>query len=167
LITVRKSDLPPDIVTKISEKAQIEAITEKVKRYGAWVGIGHEIGVAVHDGLEAVTTETAKFADTVPGKVTIAVIVWKVIGRELLGIILGVPMLIGITCVFMWSWRLLFRGKYTFCGYDEKGKKKYEFIEPITKDWSRSKEDPTSVCCFIVILVYAIGFIWITAGVIL
>lgn len=162
LITVRRADLPPDILARVEEQAQLQRIDERVKQYGEWVGIGKEIGIAVNDGLEAVTEQASNFADTTPGKITIAVIVWKVIGQELMGFIVGIPLLITITWLFVWAWRALYRGKFVVSGYDAQGKKQYTFVEPACTTMQNGKPgevSDTQAATIVLVIAYVVGVV--------
>lgn len=128
-ITIRKTDVPAEMLSRLKEKEYVQQVGDRVKQYGEWVGIGKEIGIAVNEGLEAVTDKASKFSETLPGKVTIAVIIWKVVGKDILGLLVGIPLIILATSMYAWAWRSLFRGAYIFAGLDEHGKKKYEYKE--------------------------------------
>jgi hypothetical protein len=98
--------IPKSMLTK----QQLEEVTAKdmqarVKQYGSWVGIGHEVGVAVNEGLSAVTTQSNAFANTKVGKWTIFVIVFKVLGLPVVGMIFGFGLLIVGTPIWLWSFR--------------------------------------------------------------
>lgn len=101
MIMVPKSALSPTQLSELESKN----IAERAKAYGAWVGVGKEVGEAVNSSLAAVTDNAAKFADTKIGKYTMFIVVWKVIGKDILGFIyafsiaaIGLPVLI-------WSYR--------------------------------------------------------------
>jgi hypothetical protein len=60
-------------------------------------GIGRETGVAIREGLNAVTEVAGKFGETKVGQITIALIVWRIVGRDLMLVLLGaVGLIIGI-----------------------------------------------------------------------
>jgi hypothetical protein len=95
--------------SKLSKQqlAEVEAddLKAKAEQYGKWVGIGKEVGIAVNDGLSAVTTQTNNFAQTPVGKWTIAVIVFKVVGVQVIGLLVGLGMFaVGIP-IWLWSYR--------------------------------------------------------------
>ena len=82
LVTVPRSSLTQ------SQLATVEAknIQEKAKAYGSWVGVGREIGEAVNSSLSAISDNAAKFADTKIGKISMAIVVWKVVGSDVLSV---------------------------------------------------------------------------------
>ena len=100
-VTIKKSELTTDQLNKI-EARQLQ---EKVDQYGKWVGVGHEVGTAINEGLAAVTTNASAFAATPPGKLTMFLIAYKVIGHDVLGAAIGIPMLIVGTIIWIWSYR--------------------------------------------------------------
>jgi muconolactone delta-isomerase len=68
--------VPASLLTA-DQKAQMEvaATQAKIQTYGKWVGLGKEVGEAVNSSLAAVTDQTARFADTKVGKVTMALVI--------------------------------------------------------------------------------------------
>lgn len=80
-------------ISKLSPEAKIEIekqkIQDKIAQYGEWVGLGKEIGVAVDASLSSITDRASQFANTDMGKVTMAVVVYKIIGRDLFRILFG------------------------------------------------------------------------------
>ena len=87
------------------QQLNTQNVKDKAEAYGAWVGVGKEIGEAVNSSLSAISDNAAKFADTKVGKLSMAIVVWKVVGRDILGLMyaaiivfVGLPLLI-------WSYR--------------------------------------------------------------
>lgn len=100
-VTIRKDQLTDQ------QKAQVEAdtIKSKVETYGKWVGIGHELGTAVNESLTAVTTQANNFAQTPVGKLTAALVIWKVVGHDAMGFIIGIAEILIILPLWVWSYR--------------------------------------------------------------
>ncbi len=95
-VTINASDLTPAQLAKIEADKkfaqanfQIEQLQKKVDTYGKWIGVGGEIGTAVKEGLTAVVDVADKFSNTDVGKFTMTLIAWKVIGQDIVRIILG------------------------------------------------------------------------------
>lgn len=84
---------------------ELQTTQAKVAQYGEWVGLGAEIGEAVNGSLAAVTEQTANFARTEVGKITMAVVVWKVIGNDILGIIFTFFLWLTILPIWVWSFK--------------------------------------------------------------
>lgn len=118
-VVVDKADLPPELVVKLETQRKLAETKQQLQAVSEFAGIGKEIGVAVNEGLTAVTEQTAKFADTVPGKFTMAMIAWKVMSKDvflllsnggalmngILGVIIGIPFLIFVEGFFIWMWK--------------------------------------------------------------
>lgn len=97
-VTISKSQLTKDQLADLDK----QALDQKISQYGKWVGVGHEIGTAVNESLSAVTTNAATFSQTDVGKMTIALVIFKVAGKELIALAVGLVFL--ITFVPLWSW---------------------------------------------------------------
>lgn len=100
-VTVPKELLTKDQLDQVRQKQ----IQEKVQSYGKWVGIGHELGTAVNESLTAVTTQANNFAQTPVGKLTAALVIWKVVGHDVMGFIVGSLEIIIILPIWIWSYR--------------------------------------------------------------
>lgn len=118
-VTIPKSELTEKQRSDLSDKE----LQDKVSQYGKWVGIGHEVGIAVNDGLTAVTTQANNFSQTPVGKWTIFVIIFKVVGEKAIQYMVGISMLLFGLPIWIWSYRKYLPRKYltkrTF-GEDEK-----------------------------------------------
>lgn len=70
-----------------------------------WAGLGKEIGEAVNGSLSAVTTQANNFAQTPVGKLTAAVVIFKVIGDPAIHIAVGMVEAIVLLPLWIWSYR--------------------------------------------------------------
>lgn len=104
-MVVNVEDLTPDQVAKIKARNELEGINNKIETYGKWAGMGKEVGTAVREGLVAVKDVTVDFADTDVGRITMGLIIWKVIGEDLKGIIFGLPLWIIGMVILLWSYQ--------------------------------------------------------------
>lgn len=102
VVVIPRSALTAAQLKQIETDAQIHTA-------GKWVGLGKEAGEAVNSSLAAVTEHTAKFANTPVGKLTMGLVVWKVVGKEILGTVLGILYAVGVVVVgvplLIWSYR--------------------------------------------------------------
>ncbi len=128
-LVVPRSLLTPEQINQLNKMQKVEQVTQDLENYRKWAGMGKEIGVAINDGLKAVSDQTASFAETKPGKLTMILIAWKVLGddvagltRAITGIAVGVPMLIGFVLVWLWVYRRTTSKKKLL--ESEEGKKK-------------------------------------------
>jgi hypothetical protein len=110
-ITVNTSDLTIDQLAKIKAEQEIETLQKKLDTYGNWVGVGGEIGTAVKEGLTAVVDVADKFGKTDVGKFTLVMVAWKVMGKDIVRIFLG---LIFITTLTIFMFRIY---RKTFTAY--------------------------------------------------
>ena len=70
-----------------------------------WAGVGKEVGEAVNSSLAAITTQSNNFAQTGVGRVTIALVVWKVLGDQAVHILGGIIEVIILLPLWLWSYR--------------------------------------------------------------
>lgn len=110
-IVVDKNYLTSDQIAKIESDARIAELEKKLQTYGNWVGVGGEIGNAVKEGLTAVVDVADKFGKTDVGKFTLVMVAWKVMGKDIVRIFLG---LIFITILTVFMFRIY---KKTFTTY--------------------------------------------------
>jgi hypothetical protein len=84
---------------------EAQGIKEKADAYGAWVGVGKEVGEAVNSSLSAISDNAAKFADTKVGKFSMFIVAWKVLGNDILGVFYALVItFIGLP-ILIWSYR--------------------------------------------------------------
>lgn len=95
--------IPRSLLT--SQQLEAANQTARIETYGKWVGLGKEVGEAVNGSLAAVTDQTSKFADTNVGKFTMFIILWKVLGDDLLGVIFAISVGTIGWATIVWSYR--------------------------------------------------------------
>ena len=101
MVSVPRSALTPQQLATV----EAQGIKEKAEAYGAWVGVGKEVGEAVNSSLSAISDNAAKFADTKVGKFSMFIVAWKVLGSDVLGVLYAaVIVFIGLP-VLIWSYR--------------------------------------------------------------
>ena len=121
-----------------------------------WVGLGKEVGEAINSSLAAVTDQTSRFADTKVGRLTVALVVWKVIGAEIVHFVIAGILFFLIFPVIIWSMRKYVAHKYLKTEkFDEKGK-------CISKEWGETSTNSDGVAShygLIFALIFACSFI--------
>ena len=111
-ITANITDLTLEQCAKLeAANAQIEDQQQKLDTCGKWVGVGGEIGTAVKEGLSAVVDVADKFGSTDVGKFTMTLIAWKVMGKDVIRIILGLLFIFVVTVIIFKSHRSFTRRK--------------------------------------------------------
>src|SRR6202008_4837495 len=133
------SYLPPDLQARLAAQQKIGEVTEQLKVGRDWAEMGQAIGIATRGALSAVTDETARFAATTPGKFTMYMVAWKVMGSDFVKtakvIIVGVPLLCSWMVFFAWWLRKVYgwrRRKVV-----TEGKRTYELMEPLSVLWAK------------------------------
>jgi hypothetical protein len=103
-----------EVVVRIQQE-QPKVETPTVQKANEWVDFGKNVGSAMKEGLSALTDEANKFSGTPAGRFTMAVIAWKVAGRDavelvdrFVGVLIGVPSLIVVTFLYAWFMRKTF-----------------------------------------------------------
>lgn len=108
MITVPVDDLTVDQLAKIEAEKQLAMMEDKLETYGKWVGVGGEIGTAINDGLGAVVTSAEEFGKTEVGFFTMALIAWKVAGKDLVRIGFGFVLFVVFTIMMIYMWKQFF-----------------------------------------------------------
>lgn len=146
-VTIDVNQLPESIKQQITQQAALQETKAKVAQYGEWVGLGKELGSAIDGGLSAVENHVDKIADTNVGKITMALIVYKVIGRELVHYISGIAFALTWVPIFMFIlWRNhLVRRVLTSVTVDPTTKVKTKTYEVVNQKSYRSNEIPDGV----------------------
>ena len=110
IMVVKKSDLPAALVQQLETKNSVEST---LQTYGKWAGMGKEIGVALREGLGALNDETNRFADTKVGFFVMFIIAFKVLGNPIIQLLIGIPLLIFGTVIFIvWFKRMVLPRTY-------------------------------------------------------
>ncbi len=173
LISVKKSDLPADMVQKLEAQNKLQDIKQNLDTVKQMAGVGKEIGIALNDGLKAVTDQTVRFSQTPVGRFTMFLIAWKVMSKDvqnlagaLLGVIFGVPFLIFFDFFLLWIYRRTTNKRRVLIEEDaEKKIKRYEYQDTwYTLEKDKDGVDIAFMVCWWVVL--AVGNVWIITGVI-
>lgn len=101
-VSVPVDQLTTTQLLKIQSDAKVAELEKKLQMYGNWVGVGGEIGTAVKEGLTAVVDVADKFGSTNVGKFTLVMVAWKVMGKDIIRIFLGLLFITMLT-VFMFK----------------------------------------------------------------
>ena len=128
--------LPDDVKKQLANVGAIKSPATVDSTKGKYTGIGKEIGLAVKESLSAVTTEVSKFADTKAGKMTMFIVVYKLIGRDLLHYTLGVGLLI-LMLLSAWWFYSTFAKPHRILIKDTYDKESKQHI----KEWKLTNDD--------------------------
>lgn len=153
-VTIPKSQLTEQQKAELAQRA----IDGKIEQYGKWVGIGHEIGVSLNEGLSAISTQANNFAQTPVGKWTVAVIVFKVVGNQFIHLLIGIIMTIVGVPIWIWSYRRFLPKRYVKrVKYAADGKTKdYEEYEYGFGDMSEDVANGWCIGHWVILVIYTI-----------
>lgn len=87
LVTVKKK-----FVSQAGVSESVAA--QNTASVSSYIGLGKEVGTAVKEGLTALTDEADRFSKTKPGEFVMMIIAFKVIGKPLMGFVVGMFLLI-------------------------------------------------------------------------
>jgi hypothetical protein len=104
-IVINKSDLPPDLLKQIENQKNQENNKTELENYADYIGVGKEIGIAISEGLKAVVDEAEHFSETNVGLYTMALIAWAIVGKDIIQILIGVPLLLLGLFIILRYWR--------------------------------------------------------------
>lgn len=88
--------LPSDTRTQIEKITTEKAIKGEIKEVSEYANLGKEIGVAVNETLKAVEDSAIRIADSNLGQTAITIVVWKLLYKEIAGVVIGI-LLLGIS----------------------------------------------------------------------
>ncbi|MFA4942056.1 MAG: hypothetical protein WC564_00240 [Patescibacteria group bacterium] len=79
-------------------------VNPQVKTADKVVGISREIGIAMNEALTAITKHSEQLAHTNVGMFTLAMVAWKIMGRDFTGLLFGIPILFILFYMFRHYW---------------------------------------------------------------
>lgn len=91
-VTISKEDyekLSPETKTQIEKLTTEKAIEGDIKEMSEYANLGKEIGIAVNETLKAVEGSAIRIAESDLGKTAIAIVVWKLLYKEIAGLVIG------------------------------------------------------------------------------
>lgn len=124
--------LTAEQLAKYQSDIKVAELEKKLQTYGNWVGVGGEVGIAVKEGLMAVVDVAGEFGSTDVGKFTLVMVAWKIMGKDVIRIVLGLLFLIIITFIFLMMYKNLYKNERKIIErpglFNFKTVKKYEII---------------------------------------
>lgn len=96
--------LPNETRTQIEKITTEKAIKGEIKEVSEYANLGKEIGVAVNETLKAVEDSAIRIADSSLGQTAITIVVWKLLYKEIAGVIVGI-LLLGISLFMLLTGR--------------------------------------------------------------
>ena len=146
-VTVDTDNLSSQDAAKVIElqrqaaaKAQPAATTEKIE---AWVGLGEKVGKAIAATCKELSVQVNEFIKTPVGKMTVAIILWKAVGKDLWHIVGGISCWIVVTAILMWSFRFFHMKRKV---KDKDGTERYVELYDFNSNDART----TSACAHVI-----------------
>lgn len=143
--------LPPDMRTKIESMQSKKEVTQNLETLGEWAGLGNEVGQAVNGALVALTKTAGDFSKTKLGKFTMFMVAWKVMGNDMVRIVVGTFFMLFFFILFVIKWFMTCRPKrYLSSRVWNEDKKDWD------QEWNmRSADDSNIIMAYIFLAVGA------------
>lgn len=106
-ITIDTNNIPSDVMAQVLEaqKSAGTPVPITAEQAAEWADIGKNIGIALSEAAKAMSVGVNEFAATDVGRLTVMMIVWKVIGQDLWSIVGGTLAWITLTTIIGNSYR--------------------------------------------------------------
>lgn len=104
-ITISQEDydkLPGETKTQIEKLTTEKAVKGEIKEVSEYANLGKEI--AVNETLKAVEDSAIRIADSSLGQTAITIVVWKLLYKEIAGVVVGI-LLLGISLFMLLTGR--------------------------------------------------------------
>lgn len=140
LILITVFTMPAMAELSADEKAVLEQYrkdkdkAERVEGVKEYVEIGEMIGKAFASTAKELGVAVNEFAETPVGKMTAGVIIWKLVGKDLIGFISGVVFFVILVSVWIYFFRRMCVIESIEYGEDGKKKKQINFYPPNHSD---------------------------------
>lgn len=160
-IMLAAADTNDELVTVPKKYVSSEGLGhQETAKATEWAGVGREVGIATKEALGAVVDSAEKFGSTKVGTFVMIMVAWKLMAKEVLAVVIGVPMwFIGL---FTWIWT----AKRLFFGYKivekQEGKTKVYAQHP---PYEFSSRDARAGAAFV--LVVGVGVLFIVPVIVL
>lgn len=108
----QKSDDDEQVVSVPKKYVSAEGLYHQVDPtpVSKWVGIGREVGIATKEGLNAVVDTAERFGSTKVGTFVMVMIAWRIMAKDVLGVVLGIPLLFAGIGLWVYIAKRLFFG---------------------------------------------------------
>lgn len=125
MVSVPESQLTEQQKVELSK----QQVSQTLEAASKWVGLGKEVEEAINGGLMALTRNADTLSQTNVGKFTMFMIAWKVMGTDVIQLVVGsVVFIIIITISMFYYFQNIRKRKYYEREYFEDGKIKKELV---------------------------------------
>jgi len=106
-------------------------ITENVttEKVNEWVDVGKNVGIALAATAGELGVAVDEFLKSTTGKITVVLIIWKVAGKEIMGLFVGMTLIVVFTPMWFYFFRRMCVVSVSKIEYPEKGFKKIKTFE--------------------------------------
>jgi hypothetical protein len=141
-----------ELQMKYAELVEKGNSTENIEKVKEWSELGQSVGVALVATAKELGIAVDDFSKTGIGKVTIAVIVWKIMGKEVVRTVISIIYLI----TGVWLWNHYFRKLCVIKSvtYENGKKSRVEHFNP-----SDSMDGFRFIMLIVLVLILASGFL--------
>jgi hypothetical protein len=133
-----------ELQKQAAEKQQ-PATTEKIE---AWVGLGEKVGKAIAATCKELSVQVNEFIKTPVGKMAVAIILWKAVGKDLWHIVGGISCWMVITAILMWSFHFFHMKRKV---KEKDGTVRYEESYDFSSDDAKAGSAVVHVIAFVII----------------
>lgn len=107
-ICIDRSDMEtycPGLLSDLEKKyGPTLGVNPKIKSASKIANLSLEVGTAVNDALSSLTNRTEQIAKTNAGKMTLYMIAYKIMGKSLVRLVVGIPILLLFIFLFIAWW---------------------------------------------------------------
>ncbi len=159
-VTIDLSKLDPAQATAVLEaKKKIEALSQPVvevvntEKLNEWADVGLKVGQALSSICKELSIGVNDFIQTPVGKLTMVLIVWKVVGIELWNIVGGITVWVAMMSLVWYSFRFFHMTK-KITTYDHGNPKMVARVDYVRRYIFESKDAKVgSTCAHVIIMV--------------
>jgi len=103
LSETQKAEIAMQIAKMKEEKASPQPSTPA--KVNEWVQVGQNVGYALIGAADKVGIAVEKFSETKVGKVTMAIVIWKMMGSAIIHVVVGISLWIITTTILFYFYR--------------------------------------------------------------
>ena len=124
-------EMEAQLIIQAEQMKKSVGTTEQVNQ---WVDVGKNIGMAITSVAKELGVAVDSFMNTTTGKITMGLIIYKVIGRDLIHIMVGISLLITLLSLWVYFFRKLCVIKSITIEYPTEKFKKIKRVEHYRAD---------------------------------
>jgi hypothetical protein len=136
----------------VSSQGLANAVTQdKLTQATSWAGVGKEVGEATREALNSVVDVSDKFGKTDVGRFVMIMVAWRIIGKDAVKIVFGIPIFLAGVGVWFYIMRKFFFPQRILIK-DDKATKTKEW-KTIQFEWRNGESKASTALLFAVTIV--------------